>query len=504
VKYVPRLPPRKHQTRALELARAPKPIATDAFAYLMEMGTGKSKVVCDEFGERVYAKDLRDLLIIAPAGCYRNWTEDASPEELGEFHKHLAPELWEKLVWCRWTSGMNSQRKNELRYMLSCTDRPRAFVVNVEAMSTVKKAREAVREFLMPKRALFAIDESTKIKGHSSARSEECVSLGELAPARRILSGLVSPQSPLDVYAQYNFLDWRILGQRNFYAFRAKYAITREMRVGGRPDSSGKMQRGRNVRVIVGYRNLDELQEKIAPYSYRVLAKDCQDLPEQIYAPIRHVELTDEQRRIYHELLDYATAELASKTWVTADIVLTQRLRLDQLLCGHIVDEEKVLREVPEKRTDELMEVLGECEGKAVIWTSHDYSVRKITARLKQEYGPRSVAQFWGGTRSTRGADEARFKTDAECRWMVSTPASGGMGNNWTVANLCVFYNNSDSLEHRLQGEKRPHREGQRFPVTYVDLCVPKSIDYKKIKALRAKLDIATLINGDNYREWLI
>jgi hypothetical protein len=38
----------------------------------------------------------------------------------------------------------------------------------------------------------------------------------------------------------------------------------------------------------------------------------------------------------------------------------------------------------------------------------------------------------------------------------------------------------------------------------YVDLIVPHSIETKILKALRAKMDLAAVITGDNYREWLI
>jgi hypothetical protein len=481
--------------------RPRSPSAEDVFALLMDMGTGKSKVILDEWGERVELDELDDLLVIAPAGCYRNWFEDRGPDEPSELRKHLAPALYKRMVWAHWKSGMNAAAKRQLKAVLECDDRPRALFVNVEALSTVKKAIAACREF-MKRRCLMAVDESTKIKNYRAACTKSCLELGKLATSRRIMTGLITPRSPMDLYSQFEFLDWRILGHRSYFSYRARYAIMKELEVGGQ-------KHGRNPRIIVGYRNLEELQHKIAPYSYRVLKEDCLDLPPKIYLPLRDVSLTPLQSRMYDELVEFCTAKLEEETYVTATMVLTQRIRLDQLLCGIATDEEGVVHEIPENRTDALLELIEEYGGKVVIWTTHDLCIRRIAARLRKEYGDDSVAQFWGGNAKTRGDDERRFKTDKRCRFMVSTPATGGMGNTWTMAGLTVFYNNSDDLQHRLQGEDRVHRDGLMGPLgagraLYGDLASPGTIDIRKIKNLRKKIDMATVISGERPREWLI
>ena len=87
---------------------------------------------------------------------------------------------------------------------------------------------------------------------------------------------------------------------------------------------------------------------------------------------------------------------------------------------------------------------------------------------------------------------------------MVSTPASGGMGNNWACADLVIYYANNYDLAHRMQSEDRAHRVGQTRSVTYVDLVCPGTVDEKILQALRDKINLATTITGDNYQEWLI
>ena len=53
---------------------------------------------------------------------------------------------------------------------------------------------------------------------------------------------------------------------------------------------------GRQVEIVVGYRNLGELSDKIKPFSDRVLKDDCLDLPKKTYLK-RNIELTDEQQK---------------------------------------------------------------------------------------------------------------------------------------------------------------------------------------------------------------
>ena len=129
----------------------------------------------------------------------------------------------------------------------------------------------------------MGIDESTTIKNPAAKRTKNILSLRSLTKYRRILTGSPVTKSPLDLFSQCNFLDPWLLNQQSYYAFRTRYAICRKINVSGR-----------QVEIVVGYRNLGELSEKIKPFSYRVLKDDCLDLPKKTFMK-RTVELTDEQ-----------------------------------------------------------------------------------------------------------------------------------------------------------------------------------------------------------------
>ena len=87
---------------------------------------------------------------------------------------------------------------------------------------------------------------------------------------------------------------------------------------------------------------------------------------------------------------------------------------------------------------------------------------------------------------------------------MVATAGSGGRGRKWDVANLVVYYSSTNNLEHRDQSQERAKDMTKIDNTAYVDLIVPKTVDEKFIAALRKKIDLASQITGDDYREWLI
>ena len=89
-------------------------------------------------------------------------------------------------------------------------------------------------------------------------------------------------------------------------------------------------------------------------------------------------------------------------------------------------------------------------------------------------------------------------------RFFIGQPRTGGFGLTLTAANTVIYYSNSYDLEIRLQSEDRAHRIGQENKVTYIDLCSPKTIDERIIKSLRSKINIATQILGEEYKNWLV
>jgi SNF2 family DNA or RNA helicase len=476
--YQTKMVPYQHQTEALIKMRGKL-----AFALLMAMRTGKTKVLLDDFGHLELAGEVKDLLVIAPAGVYRTWMK--------AMEDHLSDDLRTRIAVHVWSSAANGIKINQERESFLQKTSPRMLLMNVEALSAVVRAKDFCINFLRnPEHSMIAIDESTIIKTPGARRTKFINrTLAALAAYRRILSGLPTPRSPLDLYCQFQFLNPSILGYNSFYSFRARYAIMRNMIYGGR-----------SVPIVVGYRDVEDLKRRIEPHSFRVEFRP--KIPSTY--TIREVALTEEQRKIYNEIKQFATTQLADGSHVTATIVIAQILRLHQALCGYTADEDGRHHEIPEQRTDELLELLEDYAGKAIIWCSYDYSINKVVEAIRKVYGQNSVARFWGGNVATREAEEQEFFNNPDCRFMVATPSAGGRGRTWSNADLVVYYSSTNNLEHRDQSEQRAQGLEKTRQVDYIDLIAPGTVETKILQALRAKINMAATINGDNYKEWLI
>jgi SNF2 family DNA or RNA helicase len=469
--------PYAHQLKALEMSWN-----KEVFAYFMEMGTGKSKVLLDNAAMLFDKGKINSVLIVAPKGVYKNWYDSEIPEHLP---KHITRNivLWKALITKEQKSKLDSLFEQDFTKL-------QIFIMNVEALST-RKGLDFARQFLNVKRALFAIDESTTIKNPGAKRTKNILGLSKLAKYRRILTGSPVTKSPLDLYTQCFFLDPYLLDHSSYYTFRTRYAQMRTMNFGGR-----------SVKIVVGYHNLAELSEKLKSFSYRVLKDDCLDLPPKTFMK-RVVQLTPEQKRVYEQMKKMALATLNGKM-VTTMNVITQLMRLQQITCGHFKADDGSIQNIKNNRITELMDVLEEVEGKAIIWAHWRHDIDTIVESIEEQY-PGSVVTYYGDT-STEDRQKAIKKIqdpESKVRFLVGTPQTGGYGITLTGASTMIYYSNGYDLEKRQQSEARIDRIGQKKPMTYIDIIAEETVDEKIVKSLRKKVNIATEIMGEKLKAWI-
>jgi SNF2 family DNA or RNA helicase len=469
--------PYNHQKEALK-----RMLPTDAFALLMEMGSGKTKVAIDEIGILSDQGLIDRALILAPKGVYANWTEREIPA-------HMPDDLLSRTAMYRW-DGLTKQTSKNLFARAVGWRGLAIMVMNIEAFSMSKKAMEAARTFIQSGTCVMYVDESTLIKNHQSKRTKNICKVGELAARRRIMTGSPVPRSPLDFFAQFHFLKPGLIGTKNYFAFRSRYAKM-ETRVFG----------GRSVQVVAGYFNLEDLTQRTQEHSYRVTKDECMDLPPKIYTR-RDVELTPEQASAYQSMKEEAFAEVADG-FASASAVITQIMRLHQISCGHVTNADGDVIDLPHRRTEALLEVADETQGKMIVWARYRRDIANICAALRAEYGDASVVEYHGGTKGQdRETAVTRFQDDPSCRFFVANQQTGGYGITLTAASTVVYYSNDYDLEKRLQSEDRAHRSGQTKSVLYVDLAAPNTVDIKILEALRSKKSLADLVTGDDVRDW--
>jgi SNF2 family DNA or RNA helicase len=305
------------------------------------------------------------------------------------------------------------------------------------------------------------------------------------------MTGSPVTKNPLDLYSQCEFLSPYLLDFTSYYAFRNRYAEMKTLHL-----------RGRSIQIVDEFKNLGELSDQLKGFSYRVLKEDCLDLPEKNWTK-RQITLTHDQRKIYEQMKETALAHLNGKVASTM-IVLTQLMRLHQITCGHFTADDGTIQDIPNNRFKELLDVLSEMEGKAIIWAHYQHDVKNIIREVVKIYGEGSIVDFFGLTPQDERQDNIRkFQDDPKCRFFVGTPATGGYGITLTAANTVIYYSNGYDLEKRLQSEDRAHRIGQKKSVTYVDIIAEDTVDEKIVKALRDKINIASQVLGEELKDWI-
>ena len=468
--------PYEHQLKALEMSWN-----REVFAYFMEMGTGKSKVLLDNIAMLYDAGKIDAVLIIAPKGVYKNWYDSEIPI-------HMVDHIQRKMVL--WQAVINQKQQQKLDTLFKSETDLHVLIMNVEAFST-KKGLDFANKFLLSHNALVAVDESTTIKNPGAKRTKNILSISKRSKYRRILTGSPVTKSPLDLYTQCLFLDPFLLDFSSYYAFRNRYAEMRTANFGGR-----------SIQIVAGYKNLPELAKTLKPFSYRILKDDCLDLPPKTFMK-RVIQLTPEQKKVYAQMKSMALAEMNGKMITTVNVI-TQLMRLQQITCGHFKADDGSMQEIKNNRITELMDLLEEVEGKAIIWAHWRHDIATIVKEIEKEY-PGSVMTYYGDTTSDdrQKAIKEIQNPESKVRFLVGTPQTGGYGITLTGASTMIYYSNGYDLEKRLQSEARIDRIGQEKPMTYIDILAEDTIDEKIVKSLRKKVNIATEIMGEELKAWI-
>jgi SNF2 family DNA or RNA helicase len=368
------------------------------------------------------------------------------------------------------------------------------FVMNIEALSTPRGTQVAYAFLCKNPANIMIVDESTTIKNRKATRTKNILMLAKDAKYKRILTGSPVTKSPMDLFSQCSFLSPDALGFNSYYSFQNRYALVQKRTMGSRA-----------FQEIVGYRRLDELNLKLDSFSNRILKEHCLDLPDKMYIR-RDVALTDEQKRVYTQMKKLALAKLDNGELATTASVLTQIMRLQQICCGFLQPDEGEIQELENNRLKELMEVVDELQGKAIIWATYTHDIQQVSSALRDRFGPEAVATYYGATPQDERQEIVNKFQDKESslRFFVGQPRTGGYGITLTAANTMIYYSNSYDLEIRLQSEDRAHRIGQENKVTYIDLVSPRTIDEKILKALRGKINLAGKVLGEEVRDWLV
>ena len=464
--------------------------ARESHAIFWEMGCGKTKTALDIAAWQYLEGHIDTLLVVAPRGVHRNWVTDEVPE-------HLSPDVDKHLAI--WYQGSRMSGKKYSKEMSDALAFDGFLIVAVNYDAVITKNGKAYCDQIMKQRkgVMMVLDESPRIKNPTAKRTKAVQKLGDRAVSRRILTGTPITNGPFDAYSQIRFLDAGFWPSRHFGtygAFKNHYGIYNVQ----------YLSDGKRFNALVGYRNVDSLYDILSPISDRRTKETVLNLPPKIYTK-RYIELTKEQKRMYAELREHAITFLGSGEMVTAQIVLVELLRLQQIISGFVKTEmEQEIRDIEggNPRIDGVVEVLGECAPRqTIIWARFKHDIDLISERLTKE--EITHVTYDGRTSDNDRAQAIADFRSGKARVFLANPAAAGEGLTLIEATVVLNYSHSFKLAERLQSEDRCHRIGQDKAVLYVDFISPDTIDEKIVGALRLKMNIASMINGDTYREWI-
>lgn len=473
--------PMKHQLTGRKLLEDHR-----FFALAADMGTGKTWMMLDDIERRWGAGEIDAALIIAPNGVHTNWI-------LREAPKHLSVPYDGTF----WVSGAGKRHLAGLsRQLIQASHEPRHLVlhaINIDAVNT-KGGLEHIERFLgsfAPGRVLMAVDESHKIKNLDAKRTQRVLKLGLKAGVRRIASGTIVANSPLDLFAQYEFLGPGLLGTRSYRAFVGQYAelmsadsqlvqdIMKRTGARGAPQIIAKDRFGNPK-----YKNLDKLSDLMAPHTFRITKEECLDLPPKIYQTV-YFDLDAEQQRAYDHIEE-------ERNWLRGDgnvdtfTALTVITKLRQVTSGFLLVDgvaTQLIHAAP--RLAALREALEEVTGQLIIWASFKEEIKQIADVLRE--AGESFVTYSGETKRADREHAIDAFQSGQVRIFLGNPAAAGTGLTLTAASTAIYYSTDFSLEQRRQSEDRSHRVGTKHSVVYIDLVARGTIDERIAAAQQSK-----------------
>jgi SNF2 family DNA or RNA helicase len=446
-------------------------LGLDGCAILGEVGTGKTRAAYEVMRELLHSGDL-DVVIVAG----KKATLDSVWElEAEEWTRDIKPILLRGPV----------PERIEMIKRIARGERvvPEGFYPVVLINHDVLRLMEDELLLLMrSKKTGIVIDESQKLRNPDAKMTQSGMRLANAARWRMIMTGSPVIRGEQDVWSQWYMVDLGVTFGPNFVQYRREWLVEN-------PYTFKVSVKNEQAQTEIGLR--------MRRRGYRVTKEmGIPDLPPRVWQK-ELVELTREQKRAYEELeRDLVTALSEESDQVaTAANQLTMILRLSQITSGFVTDDQgETFTFDPNPKLNALQELVEENvpNGSIIIWAWYRQDVERI-ARALSEYAP---AVVYGGQGDTARRNHVRRFVGRETPIMVSNQASGGVGMNWQIAPLAIYYSQNYDLENRLQSEGRNHRGGSQMhqQVTYIDLMATGTSDEIVLDALKHKKSVADAV----------
>jgi SNF2 family DNA or RNA helicase len=318
---------------------------------------------------------------------------------------------------------------------------------------------------------LIILDEGQRIKNWEAKTSQVIKSLR--SPFAMVLSGTPLENRLDELYSVVEFIDDRRLGPA--FRFYNRYRVV---------DEKGR---------VLGYKNLDDLREKLKPVLLRRTRKMVMpELPPRT-TEIRRIPPTEEQIVLHNGQLRIIR-KIISKRFLTEMDIL--RLQKALLICRMAANSTFLVDKVPPGYSSKLVEFenlldqLIEEEDRKIVLFSEWTTMLNLIEPLLEKRGLDFVRLDGSVPQKMRQGLISRFQKESGCRFFITTNA-GSVGLNLQAANTVINVDlpwNPAVLEQRIS---RVHRMGQARPVQAFLLVTEETLEEKLLGTLSAKHELA-------------
>jgi len=450
----------------------------------VDMGLGKTMMSL-----RIAKEICFDLIIIiCPKTLMSNWKK-----EIGK-----CTEIKNVILWSA-TKSKTQKWKKQFNFWFQ--KNTKIIIINIESFQTRNKDfQKLLNKLETIQNQILILDESTKIKNPDALRTKNLLSVFDDA-SKMILTGTPITNSPLDFFAQYEFLKpnfWNIQAntlKQSFYRFRARYAVLVDERV----------SRDRVIKKVIGFKKLDELKNKIEYCTIQLKKEDCVDLPEKIEQDII-LEMSGEHRQFYDEFVKRLIAQLDDDTLsVTSAIAKFTRVRQ---ICGGFfkADSGEIKTFADNRKKTFLLDEIEDTSEKIIISANYHEEINLLYEMLIEEYDKDSTVCYTGlQSVEVRANNLEAFEKNERTRFLILNPMTGAFGLNLQFCRIMYFYSLPTSPEQYQQLKDRIHRIGQTKNCLYKYVMYQDTIDERIKLILNQKQELSKLFTSkDMIKEFLL
>lgn len=321
---------------------------------------------------------------------------------------------------------------------------------------------------------LVIVDEMHKIKGARSNSSRLLGRIADVVPRRVGLTGTVMPAGPMDVFAQWRFIDPWAFGhvapdgstaRATFGTFEDRFAV----------------KGGYMGREVVGYRNLDDMQKIMAKNSIVARKEDSLDLPPVMPPVIVPVHLTPAEQSAYDQMKKELKASVMPGREANVGNRLTQMMRLRQITSGHLPDDQGIVHTLGHSKVNVIKSIANDTlagENRIVIFSVFTHEIDELEQKLAQK--GTEIMKITGATPAKdRITMRKRFgKEDGTRIIMLAQIQTMSLAVNELVsASNAIFGSLSQARDEYIQAHDRLNRIGQTRPITFWYAIAPGTVD---------------------------